>query len=75
MAWKRHLWSTNLVLATFLRFDDLIISYFMFYSPYLPNLGCLSHPNGLEEAPVVDQPGSGQLVDIGGTHHWPSPVH
>ena len=41
--------------------DDLVIFYFMPYSPYLPNLGSLSHPHGLEEAPVVHQPDPGHL--------------
>ena len=51
MAWKRTLWSTNLALVTFLRLADLISFDFIPYSPYIPNLGCLSHPQGLEEAP------------------------
>ena len=34
-----HLWSTYLALVTFLKLDDLIILYFMSYSPYLLNLG------------------------------------
>ena len=53
MARKRHQWSTNLALVTFLRLDDLIIFYYMSYSPHMPNLGPLSHSHGLEEAPVV----------------------
>ena len=31
MAWKRHLWYTDLALVSFLRLDDLIISYSMFF--------------------------------------------
>ena len=53
MAWKRHLWSTDLALVTFLKLDDLIILYFMSYSPYVPILGSLSYSHGQEEAPVV----------------------
>ena len=53
MAWKRHLWSTDLALVTFLKLDDLIIFYFMSYSPYKPNFDSLSHSHSLEEAPVV----------------------
>ena len=36
-----------------------IIFYIMSYRPYLPNLGSLSHPHGLEEAPVVHRHGPG----------------
>ena len=53
MAWKRHMWSTDLALVTFLRFEDLIIFSFMSSDPYMPNLGSLSHSHGLEEVPVV----------------------
>ena len=53
MAKKRHLWSTDLTLVTFLRLADFIIFDFMSYSPYMPNLGSLCHSHGLEEAPVV----------------------
>ena len=53
MAYKRYLWSIDLALTTLERFVDLIICYVMSKSPYMPNLGSLSHPHGLEEAPVV----------------------
>ena len=53
MAWKRHLWSTDLALVTFLRLAEIIIFAFMSYSPYMPNLGSLCHPHGLEEATVA----------------------
>ena len=43
MAKKRHLWSTDLTLVTFLRLADLIIFNFLSYSPYMPNLGSLCH--------------------------------
>ena len=36
MAWKRQLWSTDLALVTFLRWDDLIIFYIMTCSPHMP---------------------------------------
>ena len=65
MAWKRHLWSTDLALVTSVRLDDLIILDFMSHVPYLPNLGTLSHPHGLEEAPVIHQPGPGHLPEVG----------
>ena len=44
--------------------DNLVIFYFMPYSPYLPNLGSLSHPHGLEEAPVVHRPDPGHLMKL-----------
>ena len=65
MAWKTHMWSTNLALVTFLRLADLISFDFMAYSPYMPNLGSLSHSHGLEEAPLVHQPGPGHLPEVG----------
>ena len=65
MAQERHLWSTHLALATLERLSDLIICYVMSNSPYKPNLGSLSHPHGLEEAPVVHQLGPGQLGEVG----------
>ena len=65
MAWKRHLWSTNLALGTFLRLTDLTKFGFMSYSPYMPNLGSLSHSHGLEEALVVHRPGPGHLPEVG----------
>ena len=71
MACKRHLWSTNLALVTFLRLDDLINKNFMYYSPTMPNLGSISHSHVPEEAPVVHQPGPGHLVGVGQPHHWP----
>ena len=75
MARKRQLWSTDLALVTSARLDDLIFSYFMSYSPYIPNLGSLPHSHGLEEAPAVHRPGPGHLVDIGQPHHGSFPVH
>ena len=65
MAWKRHLWSTNLALVTFLRLVDLISFDFMSYSPYMPNLVSLSHSHGLEEVPVAHQPGPEHLGEVG----------
>ena len=65
MAYKRHLLSNNLVLATLEMSVDLIIDSVMTNSPHMPNLGSLSHPHGLEEAPVVLQPGPGHLVQVG----------
>ena len=43
---------------------DLIICHFISCSPYIPNLRSLSHPHGLEEAPVVHRPGPSQLPDL-----------
>ena len=57
--------SSNMSLVTSERLDDLIIFNFMSYSPYMPNLGSLSHSHGLEEAPVVHRAGPGHLVDVG----------
>ena len=59
------MWSTDLALVTFLRLAELIIFVFMFYSPYKPNLGSLSHSHGLEEAPVVHRPDPGHLPEVG----------
>ena len=44
-----------MVLATFKgsRSVDLIFYYVIAISPYMPNLGSISHPLGLEEALVV----------------------
>ena len=53
MAWKRYLWSTYLALVTFLRLADLISFDLMSYSPYMPNLGSLSHSYCLEVAAVI----------------------
>ena len=53
MAWKRHLWSTDLALVTFLSLNNLIIFNFKSYSAYMPNLSTLSHYHALEEAPVI----------------------
>ena len=75
MAQKRHLWSTDLALVTSLRLDDLIFSYFMSYSPCMPNLGSLPNSQGLKEIPVVHRPGPGHLADVGRPYHWPFPVH
>ena len=36
----------------------------------LPNFGSLSHSHGLEEAPVVHQPGPGHLWEVCWPHHW-----
>ena len=43
----------DLVLATLDRSGNLIIGFLMANSPYMPNLGSLSHQYGLEEALVV----------------------
>ena len=59
MASKRHLWYSNLVLATLEMSVDLIIGYVMANSHYMHKLGYLSHPHGLEEAPVVHKPNPG----------------
>ena len=55
MALKRHLWYTNLVLATMERFGELIIGFVMANFPYIQNFRSLELPHGLEEAPVVHQ--------------------
>ena len=48
-----HLCYTSLVQASFERSSNLIIVYVMSNNPYMPNLGSLSKPHSLEEAPVV----------------------
>ena len=53
MAQMRHLWSTKLALATMQMLIGLITWHLMSYHPHISNLGSLSHPRGLEEAPVV----------------------
>ena len=61
MACMRHLWSADLAMVTFLRLDDLITFYVISYSPYMANLGSLSHSHGLEETHLVHRPVPGQL--------------
>ena len=46
------------------------IFYLMRYSPYMPNLGSLSHFHGLEEAPVVHRPDPGHLPEVGWPYHF-----
>ena len=58
------MWSTDLALTTLERFVDLIICYVMSKSAYMPDLGSLSHPHSLDEAPVVHRPGPGNLGEI-----------
>ena len=41
-----------------------IIDSVMTSSPHMPNLGCLSYPHGLEDAPVIHRPGPGHLGDV-----------
>ena len=53
MALKRHLWYTDLVLATMERSGELIIGFVMANLPYLQNFRSLELIQGLEEAPVV----------------------
>ena len=43
--------------------------------PFLAKFGSMCHSHGLEEAPVVHQPGPGHLVNVGQPHHWQFPVH
>ena len=59
-----HLLYTGLALATLERSGDLIIGYAMANIPYKPNLGSLLHPDGLEEALLVHQPGPGHLGEV-----------
>ena len=51
----------DVVLGTLDRSGNLIIGFLMANSPYMPNLGSLSHQYGLEEALVVHRPGPGHL--------------
>ena len=64
MASNRYLWYTNLSLATLVRLANLKIVLFWSYTPYMPNLGSLSHSHGLEEVPVVHQPGPEHLGEV-----------
>ena len=57
-----HLWTTDLALTTLERLVDLIICFVMSKGPYMFNFGSLSHPHGLEEAPVVHRPGPDQRI-------------
>ena len=50
---KRHLWYTDMVLATMERSGELIIGFIMANLPYIQNVRSLELPHGLEEAPVV----------------------
>ena len=43
---------------------DLMITHVLPSSPYMPNLGSLPHPHGIEEEPVVHRPGPGQYADV-----------
>ena len=54
-----HLLYTGLALATLER-----SGYAMANIPYMPNLGSLLHPDGLEEALLVHQPGPGHLIEV-----------
>ena len=65
----RHLWYTNLILATFGRLGDLIIGFLMANLPYLPDFGPLALLRGLEDAPVVHQLDPGDLWEVGRPHH------
>ena len=58
------MWYTSMVLSTLKRSGDLTIGYVMTNSPYMPKFGSLLHPHGLEEAPVVHQPGPSHLGDV-----------
>ena len=53
MTQKRHLWYMDLGLATLERLVNHVIGYVMANSSYMPDLGSLPHPHGLEHAPVV----------------------
>ena len=64
------MWYTNLALVTLKRSGDLIIGYVMTISHYMPKFRSLLHPHGLEEAPVVHQPGPNHLGDVWNPHHW-----
>ena len=55
MALKRHLWYTDLVLATMERSGELIIGFVMANLFYIQSFRSLELPHGLEEAPVVHQ--------------------
>ena len=61
MALKRHLWYTDLVLATFERSGNQLIGFVMANYAYQPNYRSLGQPHGLEEAPAVHRPGLGHL--------------
>ena len=64
MALKRHLWYTDLVLATMERSGELIIGFVMANLPYIQNFRSLELPHGLEEAPVVHQLDPDQLGGV-----------
>ena len=49
--------------------NDLIIWHLISYSHFIPNLGSLSHPHGLEEAPVVQRPSLGHHIDVDWPHN------
>ena len=55
MALMRHLWYSDLVLATMERSGELIIGFVMANLPYIKKFRSVELPNGLEEAPVVHQ--------------------
>ena len=55
MALKRHLWYTDLVLATMKRSGELLIGFVMANLPYIQSFRFLELPHGLAEALVVRQ--------------------
>ena len=65
MASKRHFGYSNLVLANLKGSRDFIIGYVIANHPYVPNLGSMSHPHGLEDALVEHQPGPDHLGVVG----------
>ena len=70
MAQKRHLWYTNLILATLVGYDNTIIGFFMANKPNLQNVQSLGLLHGLDEAPVVHQLGTGHPWEVGQLCHW-----
>ena len=54
MARERHLWYSNLALATLEKSEYFIIGYTMANSPYMPKLGSLCYSHGLDEALVIN---------------------
>ena len=63
MALKRHLWYTDLVLATFERSGNQLIGFVMANYAYQQNYKSLGQPHGLEEAPAVHRPGPSHFIE------------
>ena len=68
MASKMHLCYSNLVLTNLERSGEVIIFKVIANSPYVPKLGSLYHPHGLQEALLVHPSGPDKLGEVRKPH-------